>query len=258
VAAARWSRVTSRIGLAAAASSTLSLGMLVGSQVPTSTALTPELPLTVLWAWQRPEDLRFVDPATVGVAALVGTVHVDQDGWRMEPRANALRLSPGTRLLPVVRVEVERGAAAALDRRLSRDLARAVAALARGPRLQVDFDATASQRPFARDLLAELRRALPQPSHLSVTALASSCFDGSAAALDADEVVPMLFRMGVESAPLRRRVHRHGLPPPCERAVGLATDEPRVRPRRGARLYLFAPRAWDAALLAEGLRETAR
>ncbi len=256
MAGARFSSETSRAALIAATCSMLLLGLVAGSRVASPMRRASVGPSTVLWAWQRPEDLRFVDPTRVAVAALVGTVHVDGAGWRVEPRMNPLRLAPATQVLPVVRVEVGGGAAAALDDALAREVAKAIAALARGPAVQVDFDATVSQRPFARALLAALRDALPSPSHVSVTALASTCFDGGAAALDADEIVPMLFRMGVEGAPLRRRVERDGLPPPCDRALGLITDEPWVRPPRGVRLYLFAPRAWDAQLLAEALRET--
>lgn len=258
MAGARFSSVTTRAGLVAVTCSTLVLGVATGSRVPASTSRKIDGPSTVLWAWQRPEDLRFVDPARVAVAALVGTVYVERASWRVEPRANPLRLAPATQVLPVVRVEVAAGAAAALDDAMARNVAQAIARLARGPAVQVDFDATVSQRPFARALLRELRAALPSPSRLSVTALASTCFDGGAAALGADEVVPMLFRMGVEGAPLRRRVERHGLPPPCDRAFGLSTDEPRVRLPRGVRLYLFAPRAWDAALVARALQEMPR
>jgi hypothetical protein len=257
VAGARRSE-TSRAVLVAATCSMLVLGLVAGSRVALPMRRAFDGPSTVLWAWQRPEDLRFVDPARVAVAALVGTVYIDGKGWRVEPRMNPLRLAPATQVLPVVRVEVAGGAAAALDDALAREVAQAIAELARGPAVQVDFDATFSQRPFARALLAELRDALPSPSHVSVTALASTCFDGGAAALGADEVVPMLFRMGIEGAPLRRRVERDGLPPPCDRAIGLITDEPRLRLPRGVRLYLFAPRAWNAQLLAEVLRETSR
>ena len=65
--------------------------------------------------------------------------------------------------------------------------------------LQVDFDATVSQRAFYRDVLQQLRRRLPASMPLSITALASWCiFDDWLAGLPVDEVVPMVFRMGAD------------------------------------------------------------
>ena len=38
------------------------------------------VPLLVLWAWERPEDLRFLDPIRVGVAFLAATVRLWAEG----------------------------------------------------------------------------------------------------------------------------------------------------------------------------------
>ncbi|HET6861920.1 MAG TPA: hypothetical protein VFH91_02705, partial [Pyrinomonadaceae bacterium] len=32
------------------------------------------VPQTVVWAWERPEDLKFIDPAKIGVAYLAKTI----------------------------------------------------------------------------------------------------------------------------------------------------------------------------------------
>ena len=114
---------------------------------------------------------------------------------------------------------------------------------------QIDFEAVSSQRAFFIDALAGLRRRLPDAT-ISVTALASWCLAESwTARLAADEVVPMLFRMGYDG----RRVRTHfanggdfrGVE--CRSSFGIATDElPDILPR-GRRVYVFSPRRWTEA-----------
>jgi hypothetical protein len=54
--------------------------------------------------------------------------------------------------------------------------------------IQVDFDATASERRFYRELVIDLRRLLPDSVPLSITALASWCLDDNwISGLPADE-----------------------------------------------------------------------
>jgi hypothetical protein len=211
----------------------------------------------MLWAWQRPEDLRFAG-GEVGTAALVGTIRIRAGALHISPRLNPLRTAPHSQVLPVVRVELDRGPGSGSGAQNAEALASAIVDLVRGPAVQVDFDAALSERPLARELLAALRRRLPAPSFVSATVLVSSCFDGSAALLPADELVPMVFRLGPEGPAVRRRVARHGLPPPCDRAMGVASDEPAIVIAPGARLYLFAPRAWDAPLLQSARRKVRR
>jgi hypothetical protein len=219
------------------------------------TAAAPEL---VPWAWHRREDLRFLAPGST-VAALVGTLELAGDDVVVAPRLQPLLVAPGAVVLPVVRVEVSRPVPPQLSRGLASQAAAAIARLARGSAVQVDFDATLSQRPFQRELLLELRRRLPAPAFVSVTALASTCLDGSAASLPADEVVPMLFRMGPDTAAVLRRIARRGgLPPPCATAVGLATDEPAPTPPGIVRVFLFAPRSWDRATFDRARLEISR
>src|SRR5215471_8046549 len=66
------------------------------------------LPKVVLWAWERPEDLRFIDPQTTGVAYLARTVFLDGDAILDRPHLQPLWVPPGTRLIAVTRVETSR------------------------------------------------------------------------------------------------------------------------------------------------------
>src|SRR5512140_1413700 len=61
----------------------------------------------VLWAWERREDLRFVDPAAVSVAYLAGTVRLRGDTVALRPRLQALITPDGTTRTPVVRIETD-------------------------------------------------------------------------------------------------------------------------------------------------------
>ena len=61
----------------------------------------------------------------------------------------------------------------------------------------------------------------------------------------ADEVVPMVFRMGRDANLIRSHVQTRGSlsGPKCEQALGTATDEP-LWGVRVARHYYFSPRPW--------------
>jgi hypothetical protein len=119
--------------------------------------------------------------------------------------------------------------------------------------LQVDFDATRSQRAFYADVLTDLRSQMPAALPLSMTALASWCSgDDWIADLPVDEAVPMLFRM----EPDRRRAPadapgfriRERL---CMGSVGISTHEAWPDEMAGKRIYVFADRGWrqDFSLL---------
>ena len=106
------------------------------------------------------------------------------------------------------------------------DIARAITSTAALPRVvavQIDFDATLSQRPMYRALLHAVRRELPPGMPLSITALASWCMqDDWLDDLPIDEAVPMLFRMG----PTEQSSHPRLRAPACGAAIGTSLDEP--------------------------------
>jgi hypothetical protein len=127
------------------------------------------LPALMLWAWERREDLNFIDPDTTGVAFLAGTIFLRDDAVAIRPRFQPLIVPPTARLVAVIRIQVIHAHPARLspDQRL-RSL-RAIEHLARGniAAIQIDFDATRSERGFYRDLLSDLRRDLP-PNYAAV------------------------------------------------------------------------------------------
>src|ERR1700690_4460677 len=67
------------------------------------------LPSRMLWAWERPEDLRALDTRKAGVAYLAWTFTIRGDEVVVYPRRQALLIPPETVLLAVARIEVEHG-----------------------------------------------------------------------------------------------------------------------------------------------------
>ena len=211
----------------------------------------PDVPRVVLWAWEEPEDLRWIDPHEVGVAFFAGSLRIDDDGAVFRPRLQPLRVPGGTSMIAVVRV-VGMSTRAPLDR-----TAAAIADAARLPRvraIQIDFDALASQRDFYAELVKAVRAKLPPRMPLLITALVSWCIgDRWLDRLAVDEAVPMYFRMGSEQGlrgiPLRE--------PLCQNSVGISTDELRKVQLRH-RLFLFHPRPWTSESLRAALSEVQR
>ncbi len=230
------------------------LGLLLVAPAPRP----PETPATMLWAWERPEDLRFLDPATTGVAFLAATATLRGGEVDVRPRMQPLWLPDGAHVEAVVRVEVARDGTPSLSGRQRTRLAAAIVDAAGAPdvrAVQIDFDAAASQRGFYMALLDDVRAALPDGTGLSITALASWCLgDPWIAELPVDAAVPMLFEMGPDGPSVRRHLAGGGdlAVPLCRRAVGLSTAEPwpPLPPER--RRYLFHETSWTAAVLEEG------
>jgi hypothetical protein len=121
--------------------------------------------------------------------------------------------------------------------------------------MQIDFDATLSQREFYRQLLFSVRQKLPPNMPLSITALASWCAgDNWLSDLPIDEAVPMLFRLGAEQRQFRTRLDAgdNFKNTPCQNAAGVSTDEI-VKPPVVQRLYLFNPNSWSQSSLTTAL-----
>jgi hypothetical protein len=190
------------------------------------------------WAWERREDLRFVRGE---VAYLAQTITLRGAVTDVRPRMQPLLLDRSVRATPVIRIETNHPA---LDDAQRRSVVAAITHL-RSDRVQIDFDATLSQRPFYRALLGDLHRTIP---HIGITALASWCSDDRwLAGLPIDDAIPMLFQMGSDDHVVRARLDRGDdfREPLCRGSAGIALDEvpPRIPERR--RIYVFNSRPWS-------------
>ena len=240
-----------RAGRALALGATLALVALTA--VPRVPAALPPL---MLWAWERPTDLREL-PAAAGVAFLSQTIHLRTGAITIEPRRQPLQVSDTAVVMAVTRIEVPPSHPLSVsDGDLTR-VATAIAGTATWPRVhgvQVDFDATVSQRDLYRRLLRQVRQQLGPGVFLSMTALGSWCTnDDWLDGLPVDEVVPMLFRMGAgERLPARLRAGA------CRAALGTALDEPLPRAFAAPRVYVFNAGPWSAPTIAEASRRANR
>ncbi len=205
------------------------------------------LPRVTLWAWERREDLHAVDARRFAVAYLDRTLTV---GITVESqlRRNPVVIPTAATRIPVVRIETTQSTL--LNDENRDEVVRDLILAARKPgiaALQIDFDATKSQRQFYRDVLVELRRGMPADLPLSITALASWCsYDDWLHGLPIDEAVPMMFRMepdryrapaGLDDFKTRE--------PLCRFATGVSTSEPWPANLAGKRIYIFPDHGWQ-------------
>jgi hypothetical protein len=216
----------------------------------------PGFPRVMVWAWERPEKLDFINPRETGVAFLARTIFLREGNVTVRPRLQPLVVAPSTALMAVVRIESQLGHASEPASRSAVEHAILEAAELHGVRgLQIDFDARASEREFYRAIMLDIRRVLPASMPLSITALASWCeYDDWIAGIPVTEAVPMLFRMGAESYRAGSDFHANA----CRTSVGISTDEPLAEIPRGRRVYIFHPRSWTANELRAALQEVKR
>ena len=213
-------------------------------------------PRVFLWAWERPENLEFLDPREAGVAVLAKTLVLTGDRIVVRPRMQPIELPPAITTIAVVRIESNGAIPSENARREAvRQILDLTSRSASG--IQIDFDARASERLFYRALLKDLRSQLPRGKKLSITALASWCIhDAWISDLPVDEAVPMIFRLGAGERQVKQYLAAGSdfLVPTTRFSVGISMDELPVRAPGGRRVYVFNPQAWTRASADAALR----
>ena len=177
-------------------------------------------------------------------------------GTRSErtPRLLAFALPSGARLTPVLHVQSAADTGDTFSDAQRRSVLDAVDRHARESTshwLQLDFEAPPRQREAYLALVHDIRRRLPAGWRLSVTALASWCTQGAwLDRIEADELVPMLYRLGPDADRWRARWSdpHSGLSPRClTGASGFSMQETpgATSPVAGARTYWFNALPWS-------------
>src|SRR5260221_14677834 len=69
---------------------------------------TDRLPRLMLWAWERPTDLRFINPKETGVAFLAQSIRLRAGEVEIRPRLQPLSLPEGASAMAVARVETDK------------------------------------------------------------------------------------------------------------------------------------------------------
>ncbi|MBF0498372.1 MAG: DUF3142 domain-containing protein [Deltaproteobacteria bacterium] len=208
----------------------------------------------MLWAWDRPEKIDFIDTHRVGVAFLIKTIYLHDNQLVIRPRFNPLQFPPGTALMAVVRIEVPPGKTPVYspgqEAKVIAELV-AITKLKDITAIQIDFDARVSARNFYRRVLLELRRQLPDSIALSITALASwGVHDRWLLNAKIDEAATMLFRMGPDRDLFLQRLRsgKDFSPSNCRLSYGISTDEPLDKSLyqflSKRRIYIFHPKPW--------------
>ncbi len=211
---------------------------------------TPASAQQIAWLWDEAELPAW---STQEAAVLHRHVLLSGAAIRTRPRMRQPALPAGTRVTPVLHVEVSivrppediEG-----SRALIVGAALDAAADSTSGWVQLDMEAKPSQRQFYHSLVRQIRAALPPRMRLSVTALTWWCRSPAwLDNLDADEVVPMFFRMGRDSAELRELIEHQPerLHQRCRGGTaGFSPQEPfsaEVEARYTKR-YWFDRRAW--------------
>jgi len=211
-------------------------------------------PQIVLWAWERPENLEFINTSKIAVAFLAQTVELNADAVTVKMRRQPLKVPPETKMIAVTRIETnKKGQKTALSELQRGEILRLLLAtlkLKNVSEIQLDFDVTVSEREFYRQLLQELRPQLPTNIGLTITALASWCIsDRWMKDLPIDQAVPMAFDMGADDRTIRDFLAsgEDWSEPLCRQSYGISINEPLkidFKPNRTFYLFNSNPNGW--------------
>lgn len=196
--------------------------------------LNKEMPGKILWAWERPEDLRFLDTNKFGVAFLAQTLFLRNNEVVFSPRRQPLKVAPDTFLIAVTRIETDKRSVNRAN--LSGEQKEKVASLIKKSlelpnvkAIQIDFDALVSERDFYRNVVFKIKKQLPENIPLTITALASWCVgDAWFGDFPIDEAVPMASDMGADDSTIRDFLANGSdwREPLCRESYGIAVDKP--------------------------------
>lgn len=218
--------------------------------------LNGQMPKIILWAWERPEDLRFLDARKFGVAFLAETLFLQGDKVIFRPRRQPLKVSPQTYLIAVTRIETDKTNPPALSDAQKSEIisnVRQTLEMANVKAVQIDFDAMASERGFYKSMIRDLKKELPAATPLTITALASWCAsDNWLNDLPLDEAVPMAFQMGADNKTIRAFLAdgNDWREPLCRHSYGIGLNEPlQIDFKANRRFFIFNsnPNGWKVA-----------
>ncbi len=232
-------------------------------------------PHVTVWAWERDEDLSYIDPAKIDVAYFAGNIHVRGSLVSFRPRTQKLKLPMNAKSIPVFRIETIRGGnspsastvsgavstqiCSTPDQKSAELVARTITTELKkhqpSKMVQIDFDALEDERPFYKALLRNLRQDLPPATKISITALASWLLsDRWIERGSADEAVAMLFSIGPGKRDVLTRLKKQGLDSGVgvPIAIGISASEretnqmlfPTEVQRKTSNLYVFSSRPW--------------
>jgi hypothetical protein len=212
------------------------------------------MPDIILWAWERPEDLTFIDTNKVGVAFLAQTLLIENDEVNFRPRRQKLDVKPDTYLIAVTRIETNKDHSKRPDlsteqKNKSVNFIKNSLKLPNVRAIQIDFDVVVSEREFYKSLVKDLKTELPKDFPLTITSLASWCIgDTWFTDFPIDEAVPMAFEMGADDKKIRKFLAdgndwNERL---CRGSYGISVDDPlKIKFLPNRRFFYFNNRSWQ-------------
>src|SRR5215204_1937455 len=125
--------------------------------------LNAEMPPKIVWAWERHEDLRFLDAREFGVAFLAQVLTLTQDEVAFRPRRQPLELPDNIYVIAVTRIETakesrKRPKLSDEQRKKIVNLIKKTLELPNVKAIQTDFDVVVSERAFYRALVNDLKK----------------------------------------------------------------------------------------------------
>lgn len=238
------------------------LGCLLFMQIVTGDALCRQVsapPRLMLWAWERPEDLRFIDIRTTGVAYLAATIKLVGGNVVCISRHQPLRVPQGTYMMAVIRIESD----GVLDLSRQAEIEKISTLVPRFLKpgvqgFQFDFDARKSERGWYKNFLMKMRQVLPADLYLSITSIASWCLGDDwikGNQLPVDEVVPMFFEMGADTTQIRVHLDHGNTFGHTFESIGISDKDMTINKLLGktvtgilkptARVYMFSRTPWN-------------
>lgn len=207
----------------------------------------------VLWAWERPENLNFLKNTGVGVAFLAGSIEFKNSLIKSTPRLQPLSVDANTPMTAVIRIDnVEHRDMNFAEHEfttISEFIVRICSTNIKVTHCQVDFDALESERKFYKNLIADVRKRLPERMQLSITALVSWCHSGSwIDDLPINNAIPMFFQLGVDEYVVRNDMTDASFMQSkmCQKSIGISTNEPLpdIKYLKDRSVYIFNSKSW--------------
>lgn len=211
-------------------------------------------PKVLVWSWESPDDLRFIDTKKTGVAFLAATLHMAGERIETRARLQAMKLPENAYRIAVFHIESDARRPPVLNRVMAVALAQQVIIVLGNQKVQgvqIDFDAQEDQREFYAEFLTKVREMISDDMMLSMTSLASWCLkDTWPTKMPCEEIVPMFFSMGSAREEAVAELSAGRLAKmPMQLSLGLAVDEPdvlkatKVLPEH---VYVFSTHGWNS------------
>jgi len=204
----------------------------------------------ILWIWDRPTDVRFLDSTTFEFAMLSKTFVLYNSHIKVIPRHSSVQIPPQASLFPVIRIESRGGGGgynSVITEKLIEEILFEFKHFSKARILQIDFDAKKSELSWYKNVLTRIKTEIQPKCKLSITALVSWCYESQwLESLPVDEIVPMVFQMGYHSEKIKQEFQNK---PPFQKSnlkysIGCSIDEPLSVADRTKRMYFFNPAPW--------------